>query len=401
MHPCFICLNIPGYNYNTRIMKLLEKIVLPVDVNNDYTAQLDSTIRLAKEFNSEVVLMYVLPESEVHPEIEKLLHKYINETLGKIQDAFKSNKINCGNSIIENGNPVDKILQVANEQNANLILAGSGNKTADDGFKLGTTAEKLIQLSDVPVWVAKSGDKVHFKKILCPIDFSDPSKRALRNAMLLTNNFDAELTILAVYQPFHNYSVRLNIDDKAENEKLFKQFEAELQSFLNAFNLKHVNYKVELKKGNPENIILHALREKEIGLLVMGTNGRSGFSRMVMGSVTEKVIRELPCSFVTTKTQNIFTLKFDNEVKEIEIHFKNAEKLEKSGLYNEAVEQCLICLQINDMHVPSMYKLSKLYKVLGNEDKVTYYEKMASKLLQRLWDKKIEFEIRQHYKPNI
>jgi hypothetical protein len=132
----------------------------------------------------------------------------------------------------------------------------------------------------------------------------------------------------------------------------------------------------------------------------MGTNGRSGFSRFIMGSVTEKVIRQLPCSFVTTKTQNIFQLRLDTEIKEIETHFNNADKLQKSGLYKEAIDQCLICLQINDMHVPSMYKLAKLYKILGDDAQVAYYEKMATELLRRLWDKKIEYEIRKHYKPN-
>ena len=140
------------------------------------------------------------------------------------------------------------------------------------------------------------------------------------------------------------------------------------------------------------------IQENEADLLVLGTNGRSGFSRMVMGSVTEKVIRELPCSFVTTKTQSIFQVKLDNEVKEIETHFNNAAKLYKSGLYNEAIDQYLKCLQINDMHVPSMYKLAKLYKILGDQEKMEHYDKMASDILRRLWDKKIEFEIRKHYK---
>jgi nucleotide-binding universal stress UspA family protein len=384
-----------------RIMKLLEKILMPIDVNKDYSAQLNAAIKLAKEFNSEVAVMYVLPDSEVHPEIQNLLDKYINETLNEAIDALKGKKITCSSPIIETGNPVDKILQVANDQNVNLILACSGTKAKDDDFKLGTTAEKLIQLSDVPVWVAKSEDKSDFKRILCPVDFSDPSKRALRNAILLTNNLHAELTILAVYEPFFNTSLRLQIDEKAENEKLFKQFEEQLEQFLGEFDLRRVNHNVDVQKGTAHLTILETLDKNEVDLLVMGTNGRSGFSRMLMGSVTEKVIRELPCSFVTTKTQNIFKLKFDNEIKEIEIHFKNAEKLEKSGLYEEAIEQCLICLQINDMHVPSMYKLSNLHKVLGNDDKVEYYDKMATKLLQRLWDKKIEFEIRQHYKPKI
>ena len=276
----------------------------------------------------------------------------------------------------------------------------SGNKPENEEFKLGTTAEKLIQLSDVPVWVAKSDQHTEIKKILCPVDFSDPAKRALRNAILLSNNFDASLLILGVFEPFFTASPRLQIDQKQENEKLLKQFKQKMNEFLSGFDLKTVNHSVEIMEGIPHVKILDSIQKNGIDLLVMGTNGRSGFSRIIMGSVTEKVIRHLPCSFVTTKTQNIFQLKFDTEIKEIEIHFNNADKLQKSGWYKEAIDQCLICLQINDMHVPSMYKLAKLYKILGDDNQVAYYEKMADEVLRRLWDKKIEYEIRKHYTLN-
>lgn len=381
-------------------MKLVEKILLPVDVNHVCNEQLNSAIKIAKEFNSEVSVMYVLPETEVHPEIKEFLTKNINETLAKVIKILDNEKVSCTQPIVDSGNAVDKILQTANEQNVNLILICSGNKSENEEFQLGTTAEKLIQLSDVPVWVAKSDQNLVIKEVLCPIDFSDPAKRALRNAILLSNNFDSKLRILGVYEPFFTTSPRIKIDEKLENEKLQKKFEQKMNEFLSEFELKRVNHIIDIQAGVPHDRILKSIQKNNIDLLVMGTNGRSGLSRLMMGSVTEKVIRELPCSFVTTKTQNIFELRFDAEIKEIEIHFSNAIKLQKSGFYEEAVEQCLICLQINDMHVPSMYKLAKLYKILGNEDKMEYYEKMASDLLRRLWDKKIEYEIRKHYKPN-
>jgi hypothetical protein len=47
-----------------------------------------------------------------------------------------------------------------------------------------------------------------------------------------------------------------------------------------------------------------------------------------------------------------------------------------------------------------MYKLAELYKTLGENEKVIYYEKMAKDLLRRLWDNKIEYEIRKHYRPD-
>ncbi len=381
-------------------MKLIEKILIPVDVNRICNEQLNSAIKIAKEFNSKVSVIYVLPETQVHSEVQELLTKYINEILGKVLKTFDDEKISYSQPIIDFGNPVDKILHAANEQNANLILVCSGERSDNDEFKLGTTAEKLIQLSDIPVWVAKSGQRAEVKDILCPIDFSDPAKRALRNAILLTNNFDSTLRILGVFEPLVTTSPRIKIDEKLENEKLQKQFEQKMNEFLIEFDLKNVNHIIDIQVGIPHEKILESIQKNGTDLLVMGTNGRSGFSRIIMGSVTEKVIRQLPCSFVTTKTQNIFQVRFDTEIKEIEIHFNNADKLQKSGLYKEAIEQCLLCLQINDMHVPSMYKLAKLYKILGDDLQVAYFEKMATELLRRLWDKKIEYEIRKHYKPN-
>ena len=65
----------------------------------------------------------------------------------------------------------------------------------------------------MPVWVANLNDDIGFKNIICPVDFSDTSKRALENAIILAKDFKAALRILAVYEPFSNASARLNLDD--------------------------------------------------------------------------------------------------------------------------------------------------------------------------------------------
>ena len=183
-------------------MKLLEKILLPVDVNKNNEEQIELAIKLSKEFNSEILVMYVLPDEDIHPEINSLLNNYISDTLKKVVELLRSNKISCGEPMILYGNPTDKILQAVNEQKANLILAGSGNKAKEEEFRLGTTAEKLISLSDVPVWIVGSNQKTSISKILCPVDFSDSSKRALKNAILIAKTFEANLTILSVFEPF-------------------------------------------------------------------------------------------------------------------------------------------------------------------------------------------------------
>jgi len=109
-----------------------------------------------------------------------------------------------------------------------------------------------------------------------------------------------------------------------------------------------------------------------------------------MGSVTEKVIREMYCSFITVKRKDVFHLKLDNEIKEIEVHYKNGEELIKNALYKDAIDQFLICLQVNDMHIASMNKLAEVYNKTGDTGKSQYYKKMADEIISRLWDRKIE-----------
>ena len=379
-------------------MKLLEKILVPIDVNIDFKEQLNTAIKIARPYNSEIIVMYVLSEEIVHNDIKEIVINAISENLNKVKEILKKEGILIKEPSIVFGNPVDKILQSAINENVNLILIGSGIIDKKEKFRLGINADKLIRLSDKPVWVVKSNEETKLTNILCPVDFSDPSRRALKNAIFLSKKFKATLRILGVYKPFVSTSLRLKVDTEEENAYRLGLIEKEMKQFVKEFDLDGINHVIDIQAGIAHENILHTIKEYGHDLLVMGTNGRSGLNRIVMGSVTEKVTREMPCSFVTTKTQDIIQLRFDNEIKEIEIHFKNANDLAENGFYEEAINQYSICLQINDMHIPSFYKLAESYRQIGNNEIAEYYESRAKALLARLWDKKIEFEIRKHYR---
>ena len=379
-------------------MKLLEKILVPIDVNTDSKEHINTAIELAKTYNSEIIVMYVLPTDVLNESVKDIVIRAMSDSLNKLNKIFNEKGIITREPVIEYGNPIKKIIQIADEENVNLILVSSGKYGKREKFKLGITAEKLVIQSDKPVWVVKSNEETKLTNILCPVDFSEPSKRALKNAILLSRKFKAALRILGVYEPFTYSSPRIKVDIEKENSYRLKQIENKMNEFIKEFDLNGINHKIDIKAGIAHDEILKTIKEYGHDLLVMGTNGRSGINRFIMGSVTEKVTREMPCSFVTTKTQDIIQLKFDNEIKEIEVHLKNANDLVKSGFHKEAISQYMICLQINDMHIPSMYKLAEVYRTIGDNAKAKYYENMAKDLLARLWDKKIEMEIRKHYK---
>jgi nucleotide-binding universal stress UspA family protein len=379
-------------------MKLLEKILVPVDVNTDSKELINAAIKLAKAYNSEIILMYVAPDYELKDEIKDIVLKSVKETLNEIKEVLIKNKVKVKEPVIEFGSPAATIAHKANFEKVNLVLIGSNEKKKRAKFKLGIISEQIIRESDVPVWLVNSQQKLQFNHILCPVDFSEPSKRALNNALLLARKYKSALTILNVYESIVSVSKRINLDLEKENEARLKKVKNEMKTFVKDFDLDGVDYKTEVKCGKADEKILNTIKKQNVDLLVMGTNGRTGLSRFFIGSVTEKVIREMPCSFLTIKKIDVIQLKIDNEIKEIEVHFKNGEELVKNAFYEEAIDQFRICLHVNNMHIPSIHKLAEIHEKTGDVAKSHYYKNMAKEILSRLWDRKIEEEIRKHYK---
>lgn len=292
-------------------MKLLEKILVPIDVNTDSTEQINAAIKLANAYKSEIILMYVINDTELNDNIKDIVVKSVTETLSDIKQVFVSNKVKVREPEVFFGKTVDTIVQKANSEKVNFVLIGANKKKKTAKFKLGVISEQIIRESDVPVWLANREKKTFISNILCPVDFSEPSKRALTNAVLLARKFNASLKIITVYEPLEYVSRRINIDLDEENATRLKRVKDEMKHFVNEFDLEGVNHKIQIKCGKTDEKILNTIKKQHIDLLIMGTNGRTGLSRFFMGSVTEKVIREMPCSFITLKKIDVIQLKLE------------------------------------------------------------------------------------------
>ncbi|MDG5767324.1 universal stress protein [Balneolales bacterium ANBcel1] len=131
--------------------------------------------------------------------------------------------------------------------------------------------------------------------ILVPIDFSDLSLKALEAASVFAESFDGAIT------PFHSYISMSDLGEiDASSSRKFadthEELEKKLRGKLNEIALERVDSKYLnegiVQVGNPAEAIIEAARNYD--LIVMTTHGRTGFSRLIMGSVAEKVIRFAP-----------------------------------------------------------------------------------------------------------
>ncbi|MCX5803779.1 MAG: universal stress protein [Proteobacteria bacterium] len=141
-----------------------------------------------------------------------------------------------------------------------------------------------------------------FKKIVCPIDFSEFTDEILKYAVNITKKFNAELHLIHIipnlnyFTPYESFltpenlvAIEKNIEKEVEKdfEKVTKDIDMPLKKIV--------------KTGVTFVEIIDYIKEEDIDLVVMGTHGRSGIEHILIGSVAEKVVRKSPCPVLTIR----------------------------------------------------------------------------------------------------
>jgi nucleotide-binding universal stress UspA family protein len=135
---------------------------------------------------------------------------------------------------------------------------------------------------------------IHVKKILYPTDFSPYSNQAYFHAVSLAEKHGASLSIVYVYVPGLGLPVP-GANGDAERQHWHEQLQ-QIRPVDPRIPVHHV-----FLEGDPATEIVRYARDAGIDLIVMGTHGRTGLERLLMGSVAEKVLREAPCSVLVVK----------------------------------------------------------------------------------------------------
>ena len=136
---------------------------------------------------------------------------------------------------------------------------------------------------------------IMYKKILVPTDGSEFAKKAQKHALFLASVSGAELIAVSVTE--NNFVNGLPLDDEVcqLNQILKERSEENLAEFdkLNDDDLKITHV---IKEGSPAKCILEVAADEDVDLIVMGSSGKSGFDRFIMGSVADKVVNSAKCA---------------------------------------------------------------------------------------------------------
>lgn len=140
-----------------------------------------------------------------------------------------------------------------------------------------------------------------FAQILCPVDFSDASKLALHHAASIARGYGAELHVLyVVVEPISGAPPLLAAGPALVTDQLRREVADTLRAFVNDMDfMSECRVHEVVRVGTPAAVIVEHATHVRADLIVLGTQGRTGLDRMLLGSTTERVLHRAPCTVLT------------------------------------------------------------------------------------------------------
>jgi nucleotide-binding universal stress UspA family protein len=204
--------------------------------------------------------------------------------------------------------PAPGILDYVDEEGIDLVVMGTHGRTGVQRYVLGSVAERVVSLADVPVLTVRAGEDTSpvegYEEILVPTDGSDAAEVAIDPALAVAEVRDARIHAVNVIHvgamaaspelaaPPETISALESIAEEATERVAEQARDAGLDAV------------TSVQQGRPAETLIDYAEENDIDLVAMGTAGRTGLSRFLLGSTTERVIRhaEMPVLAVNVDT---------------------------------------------------------------------------------------------------
>ncbi len=196
------------------------------------------------------------------------------------------------------GEPHEEIVTFAEEEGYDLIALGVKGYNVSEKILMGSTTARVIGYGNTSVLVIPWGSRLIWERVLVPVDGSASSQAAARLAFQFVDAYGLDLTVLSVADvPLHLYGV----SGEAANE-MIADAKSHLDQIAREMESRGIKAEYLLREGEPAKTIVDLAGKRETDLIIMGSHGRTGLTRLLMGSVTESVIQGSPCPILVIRS---------------------------------------------------------------------------------------------------
>lgn len=297
-------------------MLQINRILCPVDLSDSSRHAITHAVMMAKWYKARVTALHVcnpvvVPSTDFvvagTPSVALLTEAEVEDVNAQIVRWFGSVEPVQIDVVIDNGNVANRVLDRALSLPADLIVMGTHGAGGFEHLVLGSVAEKVLRKAACPVMTvppqSRTTSKVPFKRLLCPVDFSESSLSALQFGFSIAQESDAALTILHVFEWLPGDEALTNRPINVPEYR--RQLEHDVDEKLHALVPDSVRDwcrpRTRTAHGKAYREILAAATDENVDLILMGVQGRNPLDLMLFGSTTNQVVRRATCPVLTLR----------------------------------------------------------------------------------------------------
>jgi len=286
----------------------VETLLLATDGSEFSEGAVGEAIKLAKKCSNRLTAISVIetnPELEaIAPQVTEKAEKSAREHLEAVQARAKKEDVEC-NIIIRTGEDSYKyIVDEAVKNKITMIVMGRRGRSGLKRLMIGSVTTRVIGHAPCNVLVVPKAAKLEFRNILVATDGSNYSAVAATEAIGLAKQNNSALTVISVIPS--ELVTPMDIDFTVNQrefiaEKEMHEAEKNAKAVKEAAEKEGVFVKAYILSGKPADAIIETAREKKADLIVLGSHGRTGLEKLLMGSVAERVIVLAACPVMVVK----------------------------------------------------------------------------------------------------
>lgn len=278
-------------------------ILVALDGSATSNNALRQTIRFARTKACGVTAVTVLPSYDGDLELGMMsnMREAMREPGEKILDAAHKIALEEGveiETMLETGSIHESIIDVAAAKDCDMIVIGrSGTRSIERAF-MGSVAARVIGYSPIDVLIMPNNTTLKWDSVLLAIDGSRYSELAAHRAINMAQTYGEELNILSVVDV--NEEFYANAPDVVE--QMVHAARDGVEKIRHATKKSKIRTNIFVREGEAHEKVLEMAKELKASVICMGSHGRTGLRRLLMGSVTEKVIGNAPCPVLVVKS---------------------------------------------------------------------------------------------------
>ena len=288
----------------------IKRIICPTDLTPDSDAALRYGLALSRAYDAQLIQLYcestaatLTPDDDTVSPVELM-----KAAVAKYASSIRARDLAVQSVVVCCEDPGDCITREASRYSADLVIMRSRRRPHRAAL-LGSVAESVCRTAPCPVlvlhdderdWVNGGGREIALKRILVAYDFSDYSELALTLALLIAQEYQAELHLLHVLPPFTLDEPEISwypIGKEGVYHKAARRLQKAVPSEAHLWcKIKNV-----VSEGQPYREIINYAETNDIDLVCIGAHG-AGFGLMTLfGSNVDRVLRQAPCPVLVSR----------------------------------------------------------------------------------------------------